>query len=49
MLHTYNNNILAIIFFKFSDQSEERLPDKIWCREPFLDELNEIEDLNDIQ
>ena len=28
---------------------EERLPDVVWCREPFFEELNEIEALNDIR
>ena len=29
-------------------QSEESLPDIMWCREPFMEELKEIEALNDI-
>ena len=28
--------------------TDEHLPDIIWCREPFFEELNEIEALNDI-
>ena len=28
--------------------TDEHLPDLIWCREPFFEELNEIEALNDI-
>ena len=28
--------------------TDERLPDIMWCREPFFEELNEIEALNDI-
>lgn len=31
-----------------SNHTEERLPDIIWCREPFLEDLNEIEAYNDI-
>ena len=30
------------------EQSEERLPNIEWCREPFMEELSEIE-LNDIK
>ena len=32
-----------------NEQLEERQPDKMWCREPFMEELNEIEALNDIK
>ena len=28
--------------------TDEHLPDLMWCREPFFEELNEIEALNDI-
>ena len=31
-----------------NEHTEERLPDIMWCREPFMEELNEIEALNDI-
>ena len=31
-----------------NEQSEEHLPDIMWCREPFMEELTEIEALNDI-
>ena len=31
-----------------NEQHEERLPDVMWCRDPFMEELNEIEALNDI-
>ena len=27
---------------------EEHLPDIMWCREPFMEELKEIEALNDV-
>ena len=30
-------------------EPEERLPNIMWCREPFFEELNEIEALNDIE
>ena len=37
------------IFLTCSDhQAEEHTPDIMWCREPFMEELNEIEALNDI-
>ena len=32
-----------------NEQPEEHQPDKMWCREPFMEELNEIEALNDIK
>ena len=32
-----------------NEESEERLPDMMWCREPFMEELNDIEALNDIK
>ena len=41
--------IISYMYVHSSDQPEERLPDIIWCREPFLEELNEIEALNDIR
>jgi len=41
--------ISLYLFYANSNQPEERLPDIIWCREPFLEELNEIEALNDIR
>ena len=31
------------------ERSEERLPDIMWCREPFMEELSEIEAFNDIR
>ena len=31
-----------------NEHTEECLPDIMWCREPFMEELNEIEALNDI-
>ena len=34
--------------FTYSIPNDERLPDIMWCREPFFEELNEIEALNDI-
>ena len=30
----------------YSNRSDERLPDIMWCREPFMEVLNEIEDIN---
>ena len=32
-----------------NEESEERLPDIMWCHEPFMEELNDIEALNDIK
>ena len=31
-----------------NEQPEERLPNIMWCRDSFMEELNEIEELNDI-
>ena len=30
----------------YSNRTDERLPDIMWCREPFMEALNEIEDVN---
>ena len=35
-----------IIHFIYSTQSDERLPDMMWCREPFLEVMKDIDDLN---
>ena len=32
--------------FNNSPSSNERLPDIIWCQEPFMEMLNEIEDID---
>ena len=32
-----------------NERFEEHLPDIMWCREPFMKELTEIEALNDIK
>ena len=32
--------------FTCSNQTDERLPDIMWCRDPFMEALNEIEDIN---
>ena len=29
-----------------SRPTDERLPDIMWCRDPFMEALNEIEDIN---
>ena len=44
--------IIEFLVFYSSDHEsdhEEHLPDIMWCREPFMEELNEIEALNDIR
>ena len=44
------NNMMTCKYFTYRDRhSEEPLPDLVWCREPFLEELNDIEALNDIK
>ena len=47
---TQNIFMLLYVFLTCSNpEPEERLPNIIWCREPFFEELNEIEALNDIE
>ena len=29
-----------------SNSTDEHLPDIMWCRDPFMEALNEIEDIN---
>ena len=36
------------LLYAHSIPTDERLPDIMWCQEPFFEELNEIEALNDI-
>ena len=31
--------------FICSNRTDERLPDIMWCRDPFMEALNEIEDI----
>ena len=31
-----------------NEQPKEHIPDIMWCRDSFMEELNEIEALNDI-
>ena len=38
--------LYLFIVLHFSNRSSERLPDIIWCREPFMEALKEIEDIN---
>ena len=52
-VHTYLNlsqmyySYINILPFACSTQhSDERLPDIMWCRDPFMEALNEIEDIN---
>ena len=37
------------ILYYSNERSEERLPNIMWCRDPFMENLNEIEALNDIK
>ena len=43
-----NALLLCILFFMYvySNRTGERLPDIMWCRDPFMEALNEIEDIN---
>ena len=42
-------NIRVFLFTCSNVQDEECLPDIMWCREPFMEEMTEIEALNDIR
>ena len=35
---------ISLYFLFIHSSSDERLPDIVWCREPFMEVLNEIED-----
>ena len=38
---------INLLLFACSNQhDDERLPDIMWCRDPFMEALNEIEDIN---
>ena len=38
--------MLLLISFACSTQHSDELPDIMWCRDPFMEALNEIEDIN---
>ena len=40
--------LLLFMIVYFRNRCDEPLPDLIWCREPFLEEMKEISDLKDI-
>ena len=43
----FNAVFLCILFHVvYSNRTDERLPDIMWCRDPFMEALNEIEDIN---
>ena len=37
---------VCLLSFKYSNRTDERLPDIMWCRDPFMEVLKEIEDIN---
>ena len=37
---------MFLCFIIHSPSADERLPDLVWCREPFMEMLNEIEDID---
>ena len=43
-----NADLMPIVLFMFcsTQSNDERLPDIMWCRDPFMEALNEIEDKN---
>ena len=48
--HCYDTNYGTakniLLIFYCSRPIDERLPDIMWCWDPFMEELNEIEDIN---
>ena len=42
----YNPHVMFVCFIIHSPSTDERLPDLMWCREPFMEMLNEIEDID---
>ena len=43
----FNADLMPIIFCMYcSTQRDDELPDIMWCRDPFMEALNEIEDKN---
>ena len=50
----YIHHLLLLLFkqqdvhsiFIYSNQPNERLPDIIWCREPFLEVMKDIDDMS---
>ena len=47
MLRIHMYITISLLFFAPSNQrTDEQLPNIIWCREPFMEALNEIEDIN---
>ena len=40
-----NDKNMYDCFFMCSNQTDEPLPDIMWCREPFMEVLNEIKDI----
>ena len=48
-IHMYIANVIVdtlLNIFTCRNRSSDRLPDIIWCREPFFEVMNEIEDMN---
>ena len=44
--HKIDVLFLCLLILICSNQRDENLPDIIWCRDPFMEALNEIEDIN---
>ena len=44
MVTMYGVGVSISFVFYYSDRTDERLPDIMWCCEPFMEVLNEIND-----
>ena len=42
----YCSYINLLSFACSNQQNDEHLPDIMWCQDPFMEALNEIEDIN---
>ena len=54
-MHLFDNYYMAMlhmtinytyVMYIYSNHTNEDLPDIIWCREPFMEVLNDIKDIN---
>ena len=45
-MYIHKIHYICILYYS-NDQSEEHLPNIMWCRDTFMENLNEIEALND--
>ena len=46
MTNVTNHIYVCLLSFTCSNQVNEHLPDIMWCRDPFMEALKDIEDIN---